>query len=59
MTNSTSAIIRAMNKNKDGLRTEESHAIVISTITEKTRHTVDVYKRQLLHTDFQPLKTLM
>lgn len=26
MTNSTSAIIRAMNKNKEGLRTEESHA---------------------------------
>ena len=41
MTNSISTIIRAMNKNKEGLRTEESHAIVISTITEKTRHAVD------------------
>lgn len=41
MTNSISAIIRAMNKNKEGLRTEESHAIIISTITEKIRHAVE------------------
>ena len=41
MINSTSAITRAIIKNKEGLRTEESHAIVVSTMTEKIRHAVE------------------
>lgn len=39
--NSTSAITSAINMYNDGLMKEESHAITISIMAEKIRHTVE------------------